>query len=248
MNPLDLSAARNRWSGHPAAEKLFLYGGLLLCAMLLPPRTGAPLVLAAVAVATLALARVPARTFALALVGPMVFIALGSVPIAVSLRGGPHLEPGGVDLALDTALRAIAASAATIGLAMTTLMADLLDLARRAGVPAPLCHVIDLTYRLVGILWRSARLARDAVALRLGLRSPRDAIAVIGAQFALIFVRGTDRARAMSEAMSLRAEPGMTAVLTADHPVRPVRLAVIAAMLGGLAAVAVLGSRMWTGG
>ena len=56
---------------------------------------------------------------------------------------------------------------AAIGRAVTPLMADLLDLARRAGVPAPLCHVADLTYRLVGILIRSARAARESVALRL---------------------------------------------------------------------------------
>ncbi|UXA17615.1 CbiQ family ECF transporter T component [Mycobacterium sp. SMC-4] len=247
MNPLDLSAARNRWSGHPAAEKLGLYGGLLLCAMLLPPRTGAPLVLLAVVVATLALARVPARIFWLALLGPVVFIALGSIPIAVSLRGGPHLEPGGVDLAIDTSLRAIAASSATIGLAMTTLMADLLELARRAGVPASLCHVADLTYRLVGILFRSAWTAREAVGLRLGLRGPRDAIAVLGTQSALIFVRGTERARAMSEAMALRAEPGRTAVLTADRPLRPARLAATAATLAMIATVSLLTWRMCKG-
>lgn len=247
MNPLEISAAHNRWSTDPAIEKVWLYGGLLVCAMVLPPRTGAPLVLLATVVATLALARVPARLFLLALLGPAVFIALGSVPIAVSLRGGPHLEPGGVDLAVDTALRAIAASAATIGLAVTTLMADLLDLARRAGVPAPLCHVADLTYRLVGILLRSARTAREAVGLRLGMRDARGAIAVIGAQFALIFVRATDRARAMSEAMSLRAEPGMTAVLTGDRPARPRRLAATAVLLGLISAASVLTWRTWNG-
>lgn len=243
MNPLEISAAQNRWSTDPALEKVCLYGGLLLCAMALPPRTGAPLVLVVTAVATIAVARVRARLFFLALLGPAVFIAIGSLPIAVSLRGGPHLEPGGVDLAVDTALRSIAASAATIGLAVTTLMADLLDLARRAGVPAALCHVADLTYRLVGILARSAVTAREAVGLRLGLRHTRGAIAVVGAQSALIFVRATGRARAMSEAMSLRAEPGMTAVLTEDRPVRPARLAATAALLGAVAAASLLSWR-----
>lgn len=249
MNPLELSAARNRWSADPAAEKLWLYGGLLLCAMVLPPRTGAPLVILAVGVATLGFARVPLRLFLLTLLGPAVFIALGSVPIAVSVRGGPHLEPGGVGLAVDTSLRAIAASAATIGLALTTLMADLLDLARRAGVPAALCHVADLTYRLVGILVQSARTSREAVGLRLGMRrGPRDAIAVIGAQSALIFVRATDRARAMSEAMSMRAEPGRTAVLTTGRHVRPARLAATGVLLGTVSAASVLSWRIWNGG
>lgn len=247
MNPLEISAAQNRWSTDPAIEKVFLFGGLLLCAMVLPTRTAAPLVLLTTVVATLAMARVRPRLFVLALTGPVIFIALGSVPIAVSLRGGPHLEPGGVDLAVDTALRSIAASGATIGLAVTTSMADLLGLARRAGVPASLCHVADLTYRLIGILILSARSAREAVGLRLGLQYTRGAIAAIGAQTALVFVRATDRARAMSEAMSLRAEPGMTAVLTADRPARPARLVATAVALGALSALSILSWRIWNG-
>ncbi|MCF6387746.1 cobalt ECF transporter T component CbiQ [Mycobacterium sp. MBM] len=247
MNPLEISAAQNRWSTDPAIEKVFLFGGLLLCAMVLPTRTAAPLVLLTTAVATLALAKVRPRLFVLALTGPAIFIALGSVPIAVSLRGGPHLDPGGVELAVDTALRSIAASGATIALAATTSMADLLGLARRAGVPASLCHVADLTYRLIGILIHSARSAREAVGLRLGLQRTRGAIAAIGAQTALVFVRATDRARAMSEAMSLRAEPGMTAVLTANRPARPARLGATAVVLGALAAVSLTSWRIWNG-
>lgn len=248
MNPLETSATRSRWATDPAAEKVWLYGGLLLCAMVLPPRTGAPLVLLAVLVATLGLARVRVRLFVLALLGPAAFIAIGSVPIAVSLRGGPHLEPGGLSLAVDTALRAIAASAATIGLAATTLMADLLGLFRRGGVTAALCHVADLTYRLVGILIRSAHTAREAVDLRLGLRNPRVAITVVGSQSALVFVRATQRARAISEAMSLRAEPGMTAVLGADRPVRPARLAAAAVAFAAIAVTSELTWRACNGG
>lgn len=243
MNPLEISAAQNRWSYAPAAEKLWLYGGLLLCAMVLPPRTGAPLVLLTTLVVTLGLARVRAKLFLLVLLGPVIFISIGSIPIAVSLRGGPHLDPGGLTLAVDTALRSIAASAATIGLATTTLMADLLGLARRAGVPAALCHVADLTYRLVGILVHSARAAREATELRLGLRTPREAINAIGSQTALIFVRATERARSMSEAMSMRAEPGMTAVLTGDRPVRPARLAATTVLLGAVAAASLVSWR-----
>ncbi|MEE4023044.1 CbiQ family ECF transporter T component [Gordonia sp. PKS22-38] len=245
MNPLDVSAATNRWSTRPAVEKLWLFGGLLLCAMLLPPPTAAPLVVVATLVVTLTLARVRARLFFLALLGPAVFIVLGAVPIAVSLRGGLHVEPGGLDLAVTTGLRAIAASAATIGLAVTTSVADLLDLARRAGVPAALCHVADLTYRLIGILIRSVGAAREASGLRLGLRNPRVAISVVGTQFALVFVRATDRAHAMSEAMSLRAEPGMTAVLTADRPARPARLLATTGVLLSIVGMSLLLARMW---
>ena len=244
MNPLELSAVQNRWSTRPAVEKVFLYGGLLLCAMLLPPRTGAPLVFVVTAAVTLLAARVRPRLFLMALAGPALFIALGSLPIAIGLRGGPHLDNAGLSVAVDTALRSIAASAATIGLAVTTTVADLLELARRAGLPAPLCHVVDLTYRLVGILICSARTAREAAGLRLGLQNARGAIAVVGAQTALIFMRALERARSMSEAVSLRAEPGMTAVLTARRPVHPVRIAMSALTLTCICVLALWSRRM----
>ncbi|WBP92747.1 cobalt ECF transporter T component CbiQ [Mycolicibacterium neoaurum] len=244
MNPLELSAVQNRWAMRPAMEKVVLYGGLLLCAMLLPPRTGAPLIFVVTAVATLAAARVRARLFLMALAGPVLFIALGSLPIAIGLRGGVHVDTAGVSVAVDTALRSIAASAATIGLAVTTTMADLLELARRAGLPAQLCHVVDLTYRLVGILVHSARSAREAAGMRLGLHDARGAIAVVGGQAALVFVRAVERARSMSEAMSMRAEPGMTAVLIAPQPVRPARIAVIALTLTGICILALWSQRV----
>lgn len=225
-------------------EKVVLYGGLLLCAMLLPPRTGAPLVFVVTTAVTLAAARVRPRLFLMALAGPALFIAIGSLPIAIGLRGGLHLDNAGVSVAVDTALRSIAASAATIGLALTTTMADLLEQARRAGLPTQLCHVVDLTYRLVGILVHSARTAREAAGLRLGLQDARGAIAVVGAQTALVFVRALERARSMSEAMSMRAEPGMTAVLTAHRPVRPARIAVSVLTLTGICVLALWSRRV----
>ena len=231
----------------PVGEKLVLYLGALLCAMVLPPRTGAPLVLVVVLVATLGLARVDTRLYLLALTGPAVFIALGSLPIAVGVHGGLHLESTGVALAVDTSLRAIAATAATIGLASTTAMSDLLDLARRMGMSPALCHVTDLTYRLVGILFATVFTARESIDLRLGLHDRRRAMTAVGGQFALVFVRAMERARAMSEAMSLRAEPGQTAVLTDTRPVRAGRIAAIVLVLAAIAIAALLLGRIIDG-
>ena len=57
---------------------------------------------------------------------------------------------------------------------------------------------------------------------------------------ALVFVRAMERARAMSEAMSLRAEPGQTAVLTDTRPMRPSRIAASVVVLAAVAAAALL--------
>jgi len=51
----------------------------------------------------------------------------------------------------------------------------------------------------------------------------------------------------MSEAMSMRAEPGMTAVLTGDRPVRPARLAATTVLLGAVAAASLVSWRFVDG-
>lgn len=243
MNPLETAAAGCAWAGRPVAEKLLLFGGLLLCAVTLPPRQAGPVVLVAVTLAV-ALARVPARVYLGALVGPLVFVALGVVPLAVDvvggLRGGAWVPPGGVDRAVDTAWRATSASAATIGLACTTPLASLLGSARRLGVPGPLCHVADMTYRLLGILLATARALRDSVDLRLGLRSRRGAVAALGGQFATVFVHGMLRARRIEESMSLRAEPGESAVTVRSAPVSVAHVAATLVVLGVVVAAGLL--------
>lgn len=244
MNPLERQAATCRWSRLPVAEKLLLFGGLLLAAVLLPPWPGAALVAVVVAACVLA-AGVRVRVFALALAGPLVFIAIGTVPLAMDIAGGLRHQvwfpEQGRQRALETAARSVAASSATIALACTTTMSSLLASARRAGLPAPLCHVVDLTYRLVGILVVTARALRESVELRAGFTRPGRAVAALGGQFATVFVLALQRSRRMSEAMSLRAEPGATAVAAPRVPVAPWHLLAILATLTVVCLVGITG-------
>lgn len=234
MNPLELAASHNRWSDRPVAEKLLLFGGLLVAALLVPPPVGHAAILAVCCVCGLVLARV----YLPALLAPAVFLALGVGPLVWDLVGGRLVvDPAGVDAAWRAVSRAIAATAATVTLACTTPVADLLAAGRRAGLPAPLAHVVDITYRLVGILVGTIRTLRQAHDLRLGHRTARAAITSVGTQFATVFVLALTRARAIDDAMALRAERGETAVLAPARPVSVARLVVITVVVGAVVAV-----------
>ncbi|KAA0918941.1 energy-coupling factor transporter transmembrane protein EcfT [Dietzia sp. ANT_WB102] len=241
MNPIELAASHNRWSALPTAEKLLLFGGLLVAALLVPPPVGHAVILAICAACALVLARVPARVYVPALLAPVVFLLLGTGPLIWDLVDWRFVvDPAGVDTAWRTVSRASAATATTITLACTTPVADLLAAGRRAGLPGPLAHVVDTTYRLIGILIGTTRTLRQAHDLRLGNRTARAAISSVGTQFASVFVLAVTRARAIDDAMSMRAERGETAVLAPARPVSPARVAVIGVVLVAVAALGVV--------
>ena len=241
MNPLELAASHNRWSAFPAVEKLLLFGGLLVAALLVPPPVGHVAILAVCGVCALVLARVPARIYIAALLAPVAFLVLGTGPLVLDVVGWrPVVDPAGVDTAWRTVSRAIAATAATITLACTTPVADLLVTGRRAGLPAPLAHIVDTTYRLIGLLIDSTRTLRQSHDLKLGYRTRRSAISSIGTQFASVFVLSTRRARAIDDAMSLRAERGHTAVLVESAPVSAARIMGICVVLVSVALLGVM--------
>lgn len=239
MNPLELAASHNRWTNLPVAEKLLLFGGLLVAALLVPPPVGHAAILAVCCLCALALARVPVRIYLAALLAPVAFLVLGTGPLVLDVVGWRLVvDPSGVDTAWRTVTRAIAATAATITLACTTPVADLLAAGRRAGLPVPLAHIVDTTYRLIGLLLDSTRTLRHAHDLRLGRRTAQAAITSIGTQFASVFVLSIRRARAIDDAMAMRAERGHTEVLTEATPVSAARVLVICL---GLVSVLLLG-------
>lgn len=241
MNPLELAASHNRWTDLPTVEKVLLFGGLLVAALLVPPPVGHALILAVCAVCALGMARVPARVYLPAVLAPAAFLALGTAPLVWDLQGlRPVVDPVGADTAWRTVSRAIAATAATVTLACTTPVADLLATARRAGLPGPLAHVVDTTYRLIGIILGTTRTLRQAHELRLGARDAPSAVRSIGTQFASVFVMALARAKALDDAMALRAERGETAVFATPRPLSPARVALIGALLATVTLVGVL--------
>lgn len=215
-------------------EKAVLCLGLLLVAA----TTTRVEVAAATGVCVLvltALARVPVQVWLRSMLGPVVFIALGAVTIAVTLgRGdlvtwGPvGVDEGSASRALLVAARALAATSAMILLAATTPMVDLLAGLRRARVPEVAVDIAAVTYRMIFALLDSASAIRAAQAGRLGYATGRAARRSVGLLAAAVLVSAWDRARRLEEGLAGRGGVGAVPVV----PARPVSAPFV--LVGGM--------------
>lgn len=243
MNPLEAAAARNRWAHRATGEKILLFGGLLLCAVALPPFPGATAVLVVVLAVAFLGAAVPPRLLGVLAAGPLVFIGLGVLPLFVSVSAaGIGWDPEGPRRAAEVAMRASAAVLCTLAFAATTPLGDLLAWLRRRGVPGAVCHVADLTYRMVSTLMETVRVTYQAQAARLGHRTRRAMVRDTAGQMAAVFVRAMETARGLEEGLALRAEPGSMATLSRRRAVSPAFVVATLALLAVVIAVGVSGA------
>jgi len=213
---LDDAAWSSPWRTRSTLEKSLLCLGLLLVAATTTSLVVAGLV-GVCAVGLAAVARVPARVWCHAMAGPAVFIAIGAVTIAVTFGGGDLVRwgPVGVDegsasRALLVVTRALAATSATVLLAATTPMVDLLAGLRRARVPEVAVDVAAVTYRMIFALLDAASAIRAAQAGRLGYASGRAARRSVGQLCAAVLVAAWDKARRLEDGLAGRG--GVAAV------------------------------------
>lgn len=223
---LDDAAWTGPWRHRSTAEKVTLAGALLVAALLSSGVAASLLVLGVAALVALAWARVPWRTYLLAFGGPLAFVAVGAVTLAVSVgRATPDalwswgwLSTSGAALtrSAEVSARSLAATSALLLLAMTTPVHDLLGSLRRLRVPLPLLEIAALVYRLVFLTLDSALAVREAQAARLGYTNGRVARRSFGGLAAATFLRSWERARRMEAGLSGRG--GASAmVLVADE-------------------------------
>ncbi|WP_116246821.1 cobalt ECF transporter T component CbiQ [Nocardiopsis sp. FIRDI 009] len=230
MTPIDTAAYRSRWRRYHPAVKGVLCGGLLACALLLPPWPGAALV----AVATLAAAtaaRVPPGLLVRVAAAPLLFVVTSAAPLLVTV-GGPETlawAEGGAARAAEVAARASAAVGTQLLFVLTTPVADLLARLARTRLPTALVEVVALTYQMLMVLLRTAQRVASGQAGRLGYHSRRAGVRSAGALGGVLFVRSLDRARRLQEGLACRGYTGRLTVLVAEQPVRPVELAAAAA-------------------
>lgn len=240
---LDDAAWTSRWRRRSVAEKTVLCLGLLLVAA----TTGSPLVAALVGavVTTLALgvARVPARAWGAALLGPLAFVLVGALTIAVTAdgptaddlwRAGPvGITRAAAGSALLVALRATAATSALLLLAATTPVVEVIAGLRRAGVPDAVVDVAAVTYRMIFGLLDAARAIGESQRGRLGYATGRAARRSIGGLVAAVLVRAWVRAGRLEDGLAGRG--GVASVPLV--PARPVSIPFVlaaAALVTGL--------------
>ncbi|WP_304454655.1 cobalt ECF transporter T component CbiQ [Nocardiopsis sp. YSL2] len=230
MTPIDTAAYRSRWRRYHPAVKGVLCGGLLACALLLPPWPGAALV-AAATLAAAAAARVPFGLLARVAAAPLLLIITSAVPLLLTVGGPGELgwAEGGPERAAAVVARASAALGTQLLFVLTTPMADLLARLGRSRLPTALVEVIALTYQMLMVLLQTAQRVASGQAGRLGYHSRRSGIRSAGALGGVLLVRSLDRARRLQDGLACRGYTGRLTVQTAEQPVRPVELAAAAA-------------------
>ncbi len=213
---LDDAAWSSPWRTRSTLEKSLVCVGLLLVAATTTSLLVAGLV-GVCAVGLAVAARVPVGVWLRSMLGPLVFVTIGAVTIAVTVRPGDLVSVGplGVDegsasRAVLVAGRALAATSAMVLLAATTPMVDLLAGLRRARVPEVAVDIAAVTYRLVFSLLDSAAAISAAQAGRLGYANGRAARRSIGLLAASVLVTAWDRARRLE--VGLAGRGGVTTV------------------------------------
>lgn len=231
MIAADRLAHTSRWRTRPLAEKAVLALGLLALSLALPPWPGGALVLAVAVAAALAAGTPPAALARLGL-GPLAFILTGAATLLVEVGpDGVHLAEGGSTQAAALALRALAAVAGLLLLAVTTPASDLVQGLRRLGLSPEVAEVALATYRFLFVLQDTAAAIHATQEARLGTVGWRRRIRSTGLLAAALLPRALDRARRLEAGLSARGFDGTLRTLAPARPARAGHLAVEAALL-----------------
>lgn len=243
---IDDAAWSSRWRDRSVRDKACLSLGLLLSAALLPPWPTSPVV-AVVAIGLLVGgAGASPGMVARAMRGPLAFIAIGcvSVAVVVSTTGGLSLSvtSDSAGRAAGVAGHALAGCAAMLLLAMTTPMVDLLAGLRRLRLPAACVEVAGLVYRMLFVLLESVGTIRESQAARLGYSSTSRSLRSAGMLTAATLTRSWSRARRLEEGLAGRGLTGSLQTLDDPVPGSPIFLGATAVALAALVALAAVTS------
>ncbi|GAA1993016.1 cobalt ECF transporter T component CbiQ [Nocardiopsis rhodophaea] len=255
MLAIDAAAYKSPWRDVHPAVKGTLFGGLLLCALVLPTWPGAAITAATALVVAFGPAGVEPRAFVRAAWAPLLFILTGSVTLLFSVGvsgdaatgpawGPVAWDPDGLERAANIVGRASTALICQLLFALTTPLADLLPRLTRIGLPTAVVEMIALIYRMLFVTLDTARRIGTGQAGRLGYASRRAWIRSVGSLGAALFIRSYDRAQRMQRGLECRGYTGELTVLVDPLPLRP-RALLAAATVPILVATATIGLGVW---
>jgi cobalt/nickel transport system permease protein len=219
MHRIDRIAHMNRLAARSGVEKTLFAVGMLVCALVLPPWPGALVVLGVMLVATLGVARVSLGDYAKLAAGPLVFLAIGVLPLIISIDFGGarlvgfQLAPDGVELALRVTARSLAAVSCLLFLSLSTPVPQILAVLRAARVPAVVPEVALLIYRDIWVFIDTVGGIRHAQASRLGYGTLRNSYRSLAMLTASFFGQALQRARTMDHGLQARNWQGELRVL-----------------------------------
>jgi len=225
LKAVDASAQLNRWRQRTGPIGLFCVG-MMVCTFLPPSRSAAILTGAVTVATTLMGANVPVGTFLRALAAPLTFVAVGWLALSFSVElQGPwptlRLAPEGVPVAIDSALRSIAATSVLVCFACTVPASRWISWLARLGLPVAIIDLLYLTYRTIFILDEERQSLLLAARQRLGNRTPAACLRTAGHLGAGLLVRTLGRAHRLHRGLEARCFHGHLRVLqstTSSHP------------------------------
>ena len=208
---VDDAAWASPWRRRRVGEKVLLSLALVLTALLTPPWPGCVAVALFSVFLILGPARIRPSLLATVLVAPLTFLLLGTLPVVIQFGGvgwgvGPlRLTQEGLTTAAGILAHGIAGTLASMVLATTTPMVDLLTWLRGVHLPDPLLEVASLTYRLLFLLLATTIAVRGAQQARLGDEATfRRRWATVAATTGSIILRTWDRAARLQRGLEGR--------------------------------------------
>jgi cobalt/nickel transport system permease protein len=212
---IEQAAYASRWRHvSPAAKGLLALAGLI--AAFAAPTAGGALAVAAALLAIACLgAGVGLGVYLRVAVPALLFLALGSISLAVSLghdatSGALTLvvAPDAISQLARVSSRSLGALATLLLLVLTTPLADLIMLLRRLKTPELLLDLMVLCYRMLFVFSAAVHDTLTAQAARLGYATPRLALRSLGSLSANLAVQVWQRAQALHTAALARNNDG----------------------------------------
>lgn len=162
--------------------------------------------------------------------------------VSVPLFGGwLAVVPAAQSLGMLVLARAVGAVGCLYFLSLSTPLPELLEVLRRARVPAVVIELAVLIYRYIFLLLATFRDMRDSAASRLGYRGLKRSLHTTGLVYGRLLAGSFHRAGACFDAMESRCYTGQIRFLTEKKKVTAKGVCLLAAPLAGMLAGVWLG-------
>lgn len=220
---IEQAAYLSRWRAvSPAAKGLFALAGLIAAFAAASPG-GALVVAALLVVVTCLVAGVPFLLYVRVAAPALLFLALSSLSLAVSLDSTAEglalvLAPDAGSQLGRVGGRSLAALAALLLLVLTTPLPDLIALLRWLKTPALLLDLMVLSYRMLSVLSTAVHDILTAQSARLGYATRRQAWRSLATLVANLAVQVWQRAQALHVAALARNNDGPLRFMTRAYP------------------------------
>lgn len=175
---------------------------------------------------------------------PLVFLAVNSVILAVSIRetplslfafhiGGIYITASPETLLYGTQIfiTAMGAVSCLYFLSCNTPVTDLLTLLRRIHCPALIVELMLLIYRFLFVLLDGAKAISVAQSSRLGNKDFKTSVHSFSALLSRLFIRSIRRSGILFDAMESRCYDGEIKVLSEEYPAKGSEIVLITGYL-----------------